>query len=187
MSNLGKWDAWYAKIGEDPSKAPRYGDGITYLMAASFFADLDEVEDWGCGPGGFKRYCTTRYIGIDGSHTPAADKIADLTQYHSEAPGIMLRHVLEHDYDWEAILQNAVASFRRKLFLCLFTPFAPDTHEIAHNRIYGVDVPDISFSRPDIERHLAGPGLCWQLIEGVKTATQYGCEHVYLVRRAGGA
>jgi hypothetical protein len=181
MSNLGKWDQWHAKLYEDESSGPRYGDGLTYLMAAAFLADVAEVEDWGCGTGAFKQFCRTKYIGIDGSRTPFADKTVDLANFRSKAAGIMLRHVLEHDYTWQTILQNAILSFRHKLFLCLFTPFADKTHEIAHNRAYGVDVPDLSFARSDIERHLTG--LRWQLFEGLQTASQYGGEHVYLVWR----
>jgi hypothetical protein len=26
-----------------------YANAVTYLMAAAFLADVDEVEDWGCG------------------------------------------------------------------------------------------------------------------------------------------
>jgi len=130
---------------------------------------------------GFRNFCPTKYIGIDGSHTPFADTIVDLAEYRSEAPGIHLRHVLEHDYNWTAILRNATESFRKRLVVCLFTPFADETKEIAHNRTHGVDVPDLSFSRNDIERHLIG--LSWHLFEGLKTHSQYHVEHVYLVWR----
>jgi hypothetical protein len=81
----------------------------------------------------------------------------------STAPGIMMRHILEHNYDWEKILISAIRSFQEKFCLVLFTPFASETKEIAHNLKYGVDVPDLSFKRQDIERHFIG--LRWKLIE----------------------
>jgi len=183
MSNAGKWDTWYANlsVGDPETGGIRYGDGVTYLMAAAFLADMTDIEDWGCGTGAFRQFCQTKYVGIDGSRTPFADHIADLTRYRSTPDGIMLRHVLEHDYQWDKILANALASFRRKLFLCLFTPFATTTHEIAHNRASGVDVPDLSFARADIEHHLVG--LNWQVFPEIPTISQYKMEHVYLVWR----
>lgn len=176
QSNVGKWNYWYqdSNIGQIS-----YGDGITYLMAAAFFADVDEVEDWGCGVGGFKNYCTTDYIGVDGSETPFTDKIVDLTSYRSDVDGIMLRHVLEHNYDWNSILNNALSSFRKKMFLCLFTPFADETTEIAYNQ--GVDVPDLSMSKAEIECNFID--VKWHLLENIETSTQYGIEHVYLLWR----
>jgi len=63
-SNLGKWNDWYRGLSID-HKAPLYGDEVTYLIAAAFLADLAIVEDWGCGRGGFRRFCVTpTYIGI---------------------------------------------------------------------------------------------------------------------------
>ena len=159
-----------------------YANAVTYLMAAAFLADVDEVEDWGCGGGGFRRFCLSRrYIGLDGSRTPFADKIVDLCTYSSNVPGIMMRHLLEHNYDWERILASAVRSFEQKFCLILFTPFASETKEIAHNLKYGVDVPDLSFKREDIERHFTG--LRWKLIENIATQSQYGVEHVYFIWR----
>lgn len=180
-SNMGKWDGWYKNISPQDMGAFRYGDTVTYRMASSFLADLDEVEDWGCGAGGFRRFCVSRYRGVDGSKTPFADQIVDLCAYKTSVEGIVMRHVLEHNYGWENILQGAVESFTRKFCLILFTPFADRTHEIAHNRSHGVDVPDLSFSRADIERCLVG--LRWRLIENIPTQTGYGVEHVYMIWR----
>lgn len=183
-SNVGKWDSWYRDLDVADMGAFRYGDTVTYQMAAAFMADVDEVEDWGCGAGGFKRFYRGRYTGVDGSHTPFADRIVDLCTYTSSTEGIVMRHVLEHNEDWRQVLDSAVRSFTRKFFLVLFTPFSDTTHEIAHNRAHGVDVPDLSFRRSDIEERLAG--LRWELIEEIPTDTGYGVEHVYLVWRDGG-
>ncbi len=110
-SNVGKWDGWYRNLSAANQDAVLYGDAVTYLMAAAFLADVDEVEDWGCGGGGFRHFCvSSRYVGLDGSKTPFADKIVDLCTYRSTAPGIMMRHVLEHNYEWER-----VARFRRPI------------------------------------------------------------------------
>jgi hypothetical protein len=181
-SNVGKWDGWYANLSVSNQGPVLYANAVTYLMAAAFLADVDEVEDWGCGGGGFRRFCLSpRYIGLDGSKTPFADKTVDLCTYSSKVPGIMMRHLLEHNYDWEKILISAVRSFEQKFCLVLFTPFASETKEIAHNLKHGVDAPDLSFRREDIERHFTG--LRWKLIENIPTQSQYGVEHVYFIWR----
>ncbi len=42
-SNVGKWDAVYRNLSV---VAPvMYADPVTYLMAAAYLADVDEVED----------------------------------------------------------------------------------------------------------------------------------------------
>lgn len=177
-SMLGKWDKWYKNI--DKMGSFRYGDTITYRLAADFMADVAEVEDWGCGTGGFKRFYKGKYIGVDGSTNPFVDKVADLREYKSNVDGIVMRHVLEHNYDWKLVLENAIASFNKKLCIILFTPFATDTKEIAHNKKHGVDVPDIAFCKDEIESFFEG--LKWKM-ESHETKTGYGIEHIYFIEK----
>jgi len=179
-TNFGKWDKWYETLdASQPGKM--YGDAITYRLAAAFLAGCEEVEDWGCGRGAFREFCPGRYIGVDGSKTPYAEKIAELTSYRTKADGIMLRHVLEHNYNWPRILDNAVASFRKRLCIVIFTPFSDTTRELRHNRKSGVDCPDLSLSTADIEARLTG--LKFKLMANLKSASQYHVEHVYFVWR----
>jgi hypothetical protein len=177
-SNLGKWDQWYENSDSQAMGAFRYGDTVTYRMAAAFMVDIEVLEDWGCGAGGFKRFYRGKYIGVDGSRTPFADRIVDLCTYESNVDGILIRHVL-HNFQWSLILDAAVRSFNKRLCLILFTPFSDVTKEIAHNRQHGVDVPDISFCRRDIERKFSG--MRWELVQDIATPTGYGIEHVYFV------
>src|SRR5215469_8701814 len=48
-SNLGKWDGWYENLTSQTMSAFRYGDTVTYRMAAAFMVDVAMLEDWGCG------------------------------------------------------------------------------------------------------------------------------------------
>lgn len=185
QSNLGKWDTWYKGLQPGIENTAMYAEAWTYFMAAAFFADVQEVEDWGCGKGGFRRIFQGKYIGIDGSATPFADKTADLCRYRSSAEAILLRHVLEHNYAWEQILASALLSFRRKLCLVLFTPFSDVTTEIAHNRELGVDVPDLSLSQQEIEVLFRRHQVHWRLFKDLNTKSQYKVEHVYCVWRPG--
>lgn len=172
MSNAGKWDGWYE--GQAREHPAAYGSTETYWIGAEFLKDCESIEDWGCGLGFMRTLCDPNaYLGIDGSNTPHADVIADLTTRLSDTEGIFIRHVLEHNYDWMAILTNAVISASEKLCIVLFTPCTSSTVEIAWNDI---GVPDISFRLADItevmeERFIVS---CSTL----KTATQYGEETI---------
>ena len=120
MSSVGAWADHYATLREPIS----YGNEATYQAAADWTSDCVLVEDWGCGMGYLRRFIDPdRYRGIDGSWSPFADEVADLTVYRSHVEGIVLRGVLEHDYEWVKILDNAVASFIKRLFIALFTPW----------------------------------------------------------------
>lgn len=173
MSNLGKWNRWYTDLDEPQS----YGSTETYRIGAEFLADCDTIEDWGCGKGFMRTLIDPkRYRGIDGSETRFADIVADLFNYRSKADGVFLRHVLEHDYRWAQILENAAWSARRKLVVVLFTPMSDKTHEIAWNEDPGV--PDLSFCIDDLEAILLDKfDLKYQQLE---TKTQYGSETVLL-------
>jgi hypothetical protein len=180
-SAIGKWNNWYQGLIPGQENVALYGEALTYRMAASFLADVDEVEDWGCGKGGFRLFYQGKYIGIDGSNTPFADKIVDLSNYRSSVDGIIIRHVLEHNYNWDSILRGALASFRKKLCLIIFTPFSSEVREIAHNKHLGVDAPDLSLSQIEIEK--AFSGVRWRLFKDLKTKSQYNVEHVYCIWR----
>jgi hypothetical protein len=175
MSNVGKWEPWFAGL-IDPQP---FAETPTYALGAAFLADCDQVEDWGCGKGWLRRFVpATTYRGIDGSWSPFADEIVDLVTYRSQVDGIFMRHVLEHNYDWSAILANAVASFRRRFALVVFTPFSERTRQIAFAADPGV--PDISFARSDLTGHFSG--LTWRS-EDLETASQYGAETIFYVER----
>lgn len=169
-SNVGLWDRWYADLSEPAA----YGDDTTYLLGAEFLTDCPLIEDWGCGKGWFRTFVhPDRYRGVDGSRTPFADVTADLATYRSEVPGVFLRHVLEHDYRWEAILANAAASATERLAVILFTPLGEATREIAFAEDPGV--PDISFALDDLLAHLTAFTVT---VETLTTATQYGTETI---------
>jgi hypothetical protein len=74
--------------------------------------------------------------------------VVDLVQYRSSVPGIFMRHILEHNYEWARVLDNALASFTQRMALILFTPEREATQEIAFQ--HDVGVPDIAFRLADI-------------------------------------
>src|SRR5262249_18621560 len=118
---IGKWD--YRGLAQFP-----YDDETTYKKAMAFLDGHGIIEDWGCGTAYAKRFVTKSiYIGIDGSKSSFTDRIVDLREYTSDADCILIRHVLEHNYDWKMILTNAVKSFKRRMVLIIFTPLTNHT------------------------------------------------------------
>lgn len=176
MTNVGKWDRIYSLVGTDPTP---YGSTETYELGAAFLRNCALIEDWGCGTGWFRTLVAPdQYRGIDGSASPFTDLQVDLTTYRSRVPGVFMRHVLEHNYEWRSILANAVASFTERMVLILFTPLAETTQQIAFTDDPGV--PDLSFALVDIVGEF---GDAKWAMEQLPTDTQYGIETVFYLER----
>jgi hypothetical protein len=155
--NRGAWDKHYVGLVE---REP-YGDQESYEAAADWVRGCTTIEDWGCGKGWLRQFCDPdAYVGVDGSKTPFADVITDLVEPRGAVEGIVLRHVLEHDYRWRDILQNAVDSFTKRLCIVLFTPLVDVTNVLQTEPDYG-DVPVIAFQLTDITAHLPN----WRLYQ----------------------
>ncbi len=144
---LGKWLGHRSTTtvdGKGLAYLPESGDDTTYRKAAEFLND-GPVEDWGCGTCYAKQFFTQPYTGIDGT-ADYADIVADLRRYQSNTHGILIRHVLEHNFEWELILRNAIVS-AKKLVLIVFTPF---TEKTGPKNFHSIGVPNISFCKEDL-------------------------------------
>lgn len=124
-----------------------YGLEDTYLIGMDWLSGCASVEDWGCGGGGAKRFCKVPYVGIDGSAGPCTDKIVDLRYFQSAAPGLFMRHVLEHNRDWKAVLTNALTSFTKRMSLIMFLGWEKETHLVT---TYSSGIVLIAFKESDI-------------------------------------
>lgn len=183
-SMVGMWNYRYS--GDYQRQV--YDDPTTAKVAGGFLnrPDIKTVEDWGCGYGGFKHFIGEhqRYIGIDGSNSKYADSIEDLEAYTSKAHAIHMRHVIEHNHNWAAVLSNAINSFRKRMVLTLFTPFQQETQIIKrHVNCFGpgIDAIDIGFQRAELITYFEG--LSWHSIENIQTETDYKIEHLFLLER----
>jgi hypothetical protein len=149
---VGKWLKQYEKADQ----TSRYGDEDSYLMGCTLLQGLASVEDWGCGLGYARKYFNEGcYKGVDGSLSKFCDEVDDLTTRQSQPDGIFLRHVLEHNLEWEKLLRNAVACAQKRLVVVGFTRLARET-------TYAWDVdgyPCIEFKAEDIEKCF--DGLLW--------------------------
>jgi tetratricopeptide (TPR) repeat protein len=184
-SRKGLWNSIYQNY-EGPPKS--YDDDLTMKKGAVFLNDseIKIVEDWGCGFGGFKNYIANHqtYIGIDGSDTPFANHIVDLEEYKSKVDAVFMRHILEHNPNWERILKNAISSFEKKMVLILFTPFVEKTLVINQYTIFGKNcaMVDIAFRKEDITRYFSG--INWLSEENLQTNTQYKIEHIFYLTKS---
>lgn len=153
-----------------------YGEEIVYQKAANFLGDT--VEDWGCGMG-WARYYFSNYKGIDGS-LGYVTEVTDLTTYRSSVDNILIRQVLEHAPDWRKILQNAFASYKKKMCITIHTPLS---ETITKNIVMNAnDIPDISFKLADIVG--IGQGFTYTT-ETVPTNYEYGSElMIYITKNA---
>ena len=131
--------------------------------------------------GWFRKICTAKnYIGIDGSDTKHADVKADLTKYVSECEGLYMRHILEHNFEWKSILENACKSFTKKMVLVLFTPLVEKTTTICINSI---NVPDISFCKKDITDIFDKYDINYSMETIKNSATQYNIEYIFYLEK----
>lgn len=171
---MGLWNSSYAKS----KNHHRYGDADSYILAEKFLCGL-EIEDWGCGLCRFRDFHIGKYHGIDGSLSPYADSVDDLRKRKSSVDGILLRHVLEHNIAWKAILKNALLSAKKTLVIVIFTPFQSRTHAIGWSKEIGV--PDIGFSIADLRSVL--PKTTEEHLNIPSPSTQYGLEHLFVIRQ----
>lgn len=148
-----------------------YGPDTTYEAAAKFL-EYGPVEDWGCGTAYARKFFPNGYVGIDNA-PPFADFRQDLRSRHPNYP-VLLRHVLEHNSDWEQILENALPA--KKLAIVVFTPFGPETKVINWTENARGRVPDISFCKAELTRHF--PSFTEQEFE---TGIAYGKETLFCV------
>lgn len=142
-SNVNKWNGYFRNHRKYTEKP--FPPIIPMEIGSKFLEDCKTVEDWGTGDGVFKLYRKDA-VGVDGSDTPGADKkFIDLCEYTSNCEGIFLKHVLEHNYDWEKIVKNALNSATKKICIVMFLPFSENsTNEISYDPI---GVPNLCISR----------------------------------------
>jgi hypothetical protein len=139
-----------------------YGAEATYILAAQWLDGHGDVEDWGCGSGWARQFFTkSRYTGLDGSWSKFCDKQVELQEYTSSSDCILIRHVLDHNHNWRGVLQNAVASFKKRLAVVTFMPFSTETYSV-HNEgsntdqvAYGAGIPNFRFSYPELVSHFS--------------------------------
>lgn len=179
-SNSGRWGPWYKHLpkGIEPRS---YGRSETYKIGADWLTEKCEtIEDWGCGMGYLRKFIPPQfYRGIDGTLSSFCDLVTDLAGYTSSTEGIFMRGVIEHDWRWRKVLANAVASFRKRMCLVIFTPFGERTKDIKF--ISELGVPDISFRWDDLMPFFEG---CHVSYKNIVSDTGYGQERIIYLEKS---
>jgi hypothetical protein len=105
----------------------QYGALDTYQIAAEWLDGHGTVTDWGCGKEFAKRFFKkSQYMGIDGTF---GENLVDLATVRISCDSILMRHILENNPEgWRDILENALASFHRRMVVVTFTHFVNDTY-----------------------------------------------------------
>ncbi len=85
--------------------------------------------------------------------------------------------MLEHNHYWNKILSNATNSFKKRMVLIVFTPFAKETSQIG---TMWAGIPDISFKKDDLTRFF---NQFKYVEETLETDTQYGTESLFYIEK----
>jgi hypothetical protein len=160
----------------------RYGeDDTTYVRAGLFLSGPGLVADWGCGTTYAKRYIGAPYIGIDGIWSQFADVQADLATYDVTTPKILMRHVLEHNWDWRPILHNMLDHFSDRAVLVLFLKPGDKDNKVSHAG--DPDWPGLSLDEKDLTSILASPmhNLTFNYEDLVTQTSPQNFERIYFL------
>lgn len=123
------WEAWWPDLYRGVIAPVEYpGGSESYKLAGMFLAGDALVEEWGCATTFGRQFIPAPYRGVDGGPSEFVDVVADLREYGSGVPNALIRHVLEHNWDWRDILDNFVSSFTKKAAIILFIPMG--VHDI---------------------------------------------------------
>ncbi len=123
---------------------------------------------------------------MDGSKSQYASVTADLVTYRSEPDGLHVRHVLEHNPEWRMILRNALASFRYRAVVTIFTPLSKQEKVLARYPDFngtGVEMVDISLPKSELETLISESGARLIRQKRLRTRTQYREETIYFLSR----
>lgn len=187
---LGVWDKCYT--------LPL--DGITIQMIAVALKKfgVSSVEDWGCGYTVLRSLLVAsgvKYFGVDGSDVQNCHITADLrTRVSDRSPQVViLRHVLEHNTDWQTILSNALKSTQTYVIAVLFTPWLPgkttETSKVVNKYPFGTltaenPMVELMLSKQCFDSVVKNEGF--EIIEDISnilTPSSYGNETFIVMKR----
>lgn len=145
MSNVGRWSGWAT------SEPVQLGPLDSYQKLVEWLDGYGDIADWGGGTGLAARFVReSAYRVIDGSLSLANTELIDLADCTSVSDCIMMRHVLEHNYNWQNVLKNLVKRFNRRAAIAIGTPLETETRLHHVERVFfgsvGQEVPVLCLS-----------------------------------------
>lgn len=184
MTNLNKWDVIW-RLHKAGDYTP-FGSPLTYNKAAEWLKDCSLIEDWGCGRAFFSTiFEKGRVRSIDATKNPHVDLQADMAEYKSQVPGIIIRHMLEHNYDWATILENALGSFQQRMCIIIYTPFITDCFwKVLEIIEKWNNIPVIAFNREYFESLIKKhPEITYIIEADLPCGHDYHVEHVIYLEK----
>ena len=165
----------------------RYGnDDTSYVRAGLYLSGPGLVEDWGCGTTYAHRFIGAPYRGLDGCMSRFADEQIDLSTYRSKVPKILMRHVLEHNWDWRDILENMLSSFTDCAVLILFLPPGEKDENVSGPDLGPNAVwPGLRLCQDDLTKIMAAHSDIHVWAEDMTTDTPpFNYERIYFLEKA---
>lgn len=148
---MSLWEPWY----KGKTSPEIFGEQKSYELAAAWLASaIGDVQDRGCGLGWFGHVAGYPVLGIDGTAGPFTDVVADLCEYRRPCQGIHIRHVLEHNERWQAILRNAISDFEYRFVLTICTRLSPKTEIVGYDPVGTNQIPVISLGERELQEVL---------------------------------
>lgn len=174
----GPWDYTNA------SEPFPYDDTVTYGLVGEWVSNRGQVEDWGCGTAWMKSFIEGGpYRGLDGAPSRFCDEVVDLRTYRSSTPCAVMRHVLEHNWDWRDIAANFSDAWQDRAALVLFIPPQPEDLDVGGPEW---KVPDLAIAGPDLYEIMGRHGTrieTTQIFYPPENSVQWGWEGVLLMER----
>ena len=104
---MHEWNGWKES---DPILL---GNEETYKKAVKWLDGFGDIVDFGGGTGYAAKFVKrSHYSVMDGSFSRRVPAPVDLSYVRLETDCLLMRHVLEHNFNWTQILDNALKSFR---------------------------------------------------------------------------
>lgn len=153
-----EWETWWPRLYAGDGLPSPYvaDDGASYIRAGAYLSGPGEVWEWGCATTWGKRFIGAPYQGFDGSTDVerwGGHGGVDLRTFRPEVapPKAIMRHVLEHNWEWRDILRNFMQTgFTELAVLILFIP--PEVGDDRDNPEWRFDdlVPALTIDDTDL-------------------------------------
>lgn len=181
------WEAWWPDLYTSAGVPQEYpGGSESYKLAGEFLGGENLVEEWGCATTYGRQFIPAPYRGVDGAKSKFNDVTADLTQYKSDVPNALIRHVLEHNWEWRTILDNFLGSFTNRAVVILFIPLGDqDINRSFENRVeMPQSPPGLQLDQASFFDRIYGPGLRVRKDRVLKNETPpFGYERLFFLEK----
>lgn len=181
------WAEWWPDLYSSAERPLEYpGGSVSYRLAGEFLAGDDLVEEWGCATTFGRQFISAPYRGVDGGPSKFVDEVVDLRTYRSKVPKALIRHVLEHNWEWRDILRNFLRSFQQSAVVILFIPLGEhDINRSFENRVGVKETPPgLQMDEESFMATLKMPGIkIVQDFELSNDTPPFGYERLFLLEK----